>query len=616
MTNISTPTIPVRAAAESAATPVVRPPLADTPSAGLFDGLHWTIRNGFDRVLARVPARAWCDPASQGWERIKHNGSRDVWRARIGDQVFYLKYYYCRGFRATLKRWLRGPACIAEWRTGIYTLEHGIDAVRPAGYTPRLRSRGGACSLLVTEAAEPSHPLDAFWRMIQSDPDVARRRADTQQLIERLAQMIARAHQAGFEHLDMHASNILVQPIGPRQYRTLFVDLHTARMGVALDARALVRNLAQLNQWFRRHSSVGDRLRFLRAYFRWRNEFEHRAPHGRPLELTFEQLVRALVAAAARHADRLWSQRDRRAARRGRYFSPLRLPDGWRGLAFVRCKHALDESPVSKRTLEPEWWRERLADPLTLFRGDSCKNSHSAQVTRVQLPHPDGEISVIVKRPRARNWRRRLAMMLAPSRSLRGWRIGHAMLHRDIAVARPLAVLERRAGPVLRDSLLITEAVPNAQNLEEHLRRAAVRLPAAAWTGYKRKLARLLVRHLRQLEDRGFAHRDCKASNILVVDGAGGPKLLWIDMDGLRPAGALSRARRAAPLMRLHVSLESVPGLTRTDRARFLRDYCARFGSRPDAWRELWRRLEAPARRKRAAKETRRQWKLQRYGRE
>ena len=67
-----------------------------------------------------------------------------------------------------------------------------------------------------------------------------------------------------------------------------------------------MRNLAQLNQWFRRHSSIGDRLRFLRAYLRWRNEYEHAFEHARPLGMPYEDLVQALVRAANKHARRLW----------------------------------------------------------------------------------------------------------------------------------------------------------------------------------------------------------------------------------------------------------------------------------------------------------------------
>jgi len=611
-----------------APTPSVAPPLqAGDPAAlaasegvrrAAFGGLTWVCRRGVERWLAEVPARAWADPAGQGWQRVKHNAHRDVWQATIHDGAYYLKYYYRRSWLDDLRRLFRPPACRSEWDGGLFALRAGIPAVRPVAYTEGLRRGGRRCALLVSEAVAPAQPLSEFWLQVRSDDDPARRRSDQAHLTELLAEMIARAHQAGFEHLDMHAANILVQSVGPRRYRTAFVDLQSARRGVPLSARAVVRNLAQLNQWFRKHSSAGDRLRFLGAYLRWRNEFETTFAHGRPLELTFVQLVAALDAAARRHAGRLGAQRDRRLWRDGRYFSRLRLPGGWQGMAVARCKHPTDESRASQLELDAQWWRGRLGDPLRWFDAapaETCKDSHSALVRRALLPCDTGPLAVILKRPRARNWRRRLALLFPPSRSVRGWRVGHALLHRDVPTARPLAVLERRLGPLVRDSLLITEAIPGGCDLETFLRREHGKRSPAEWARLKRELAALLVAQLRRTEERGFVHRDCKASNLLVVEHPQ-PKLLWIDMDGLRCAGPLTRRRTLRALVRLHVSLRDVPGLTLTDRVRFLKGYCARYGVPPDAWRALWPALAAASAEKVRAAEARRRWKLAHYGRE
>ncbi len=620
MKTLELPTSPATVAGVQ--TPAGRPAdrLSDHSRVGTssFDGITWTYRNGFDLVLSRVAASAWADPRAQGWECVKQNLARSVWRARIGEQTYYLKYYMTGGWLDHLKAWVRGPACQAEWRSGLFAFGAGIDVVPPAGFADKLRAFGHPCALLVTEALEPTTPLNEFWATLQTDEDDQRRRADTAQLIETLAELIARAHQSGFEHTDMHAENILVQRVGPRRYRAVFVDLHSARLDTPISDRAVLRNLAQLNQWFRRHASIGDRLRFLRAYLRWRGEFEHTLPHGRAMHTSFESIIPALARAAERHAARLCAQRDRRALRNGRYFGKLRTGSGWRARVFLACKRPRADSHASRLQLSREWWRAQLSNPLRWFTADGaedCKNSHSAQVRRaVLVVDRQTSLPVIIKRPLARDWWRRLRMLLPPSRSMRGWRIGNALLHRDQAAARPLAVLEKRIGPLVLDSVLLTEALPGACDLEAHLTRQHGALAPGDWFRHKRSLCEALVRHIRQFERRGFAHLDCKAGNILVAPHPR-QKLLWIDMDGVRRVRRLTRRQRLRALSRLHVSLLSVPGLTRTDSGRFLKAYCYTYGGNIDAWRGLWRELEALIQRKRHKREARRTWKLKHYGR-
>ncbi|MBI5864711.1 MAG: phosphotransferase, partial [Planctomycetes bacterium] len=327
----------------------IEPPHIEPVGCAVVDGLNWTFRGGFERILASVPAAVWKNPASQGWKLVKSNSSREVWRASIQGAAYYVKYYHCSSWRARIKRLLRGPVCLKEWRGGIFAIEQGIPAVRPAGYVGDISCNGRPASILVTEAVEAAQPLDEFWRLLQTDRDVRRRRGDTRILIDRLAALIAGSHQAGFEHLDMHPANILVQTVGPRRYRTVFVDLQSARLGVPIDDVAVVRNLTQLNQWFRRNSTTADRLRFLRAYVRWRNEHETAHAQGRPLSLSFDQLVRAMERRAAVHAALICRQRDRRVARNGRYFARIKLPGGWTGMAAVQSKRPQEGSGASAR---------------------------------------------------------------------------------------------------------------------------------------------------------------------------------------------------------------------------------------------------------------------------
>ena len=593
--------------------------VALTPESGMFDGVTWSYRAGFDQVLGRLNSAAWADPHGSNWRCVKENSTRAVWCAELDGREYFLKYYFDHRWTDRLKAWLREPAGQAEWRCGLTALQAGIPAVPPAGYTPRLRALGRWCAVLVTESVAPAWPLNDFWATLRTDGDAQRRRVDTAHLIEVLAELIARSHQAGFEHTDMHAENILVQRTGTRQYRAVFVDLHSARLDTQVTDQAVLRNLAQLNQWFRRHASIADRLRFLRAYLRWRGEFEHAFAHGRALAASFREIVPALARTAERHAERLTAQRDRRVFRDGRYFGRLKLGAGWRAHVHLACKRPLVESRASSLTLTRDWWRSQLADPLAWFSdgaATNCKDSHSAAVRRTTLRLSDETLlPVIIKRPLSRNRWRLLRMLVPPSRSARGWQMGHALLHRNQPTARPLAVLERRIGPLILDSVLITEALPGAVDLERHIRIGVDADAPEVWFRHKRELARQLAKLMRAFTARGFSHRDCKAGNVL-VSALPELRLAWIDMDGVRgparPAGTLPwRA-----LTRLYVSVRDLPGLTRGDFARFLAEYCRRFGSGTDIWRTTWREIEHRAARQEARRAARRTWKFKHYGRE
>lgn len=602
------------------------PPASQQPGGGRFEvcacsagPIRWTCHPDAADLLARISPETWANPQAQrGWTCVKRNAARTVWRARLDGRLVYVKYYACRAGRDALKRLLGRSACRAEFACGRYAAEHGIAAARPLGLAIGVLVGRGRADVLVTDAIEPAEPLDEYWQRVSASLDGRRLVATRDALIESLGELIAHAHQAGFEHLDMHAANILVRE-DRGGLRCFFVDLHSARLDQPVADAAVVRNLAQLNQWFRRHSSIKDRVRFLRAYLRWRNEYEYTFAHGRPLGLDFRALVGALAETAERHARRLWERHDRRVLRDGRYFARLRLGHGWRAIVVSRCKRATPESRVSEIELASDWWQRQLETLLAQPcepGADDVKQSHSATV-QTALLDLDGEapLAVIVKRPRARNWRRWLRHLLPPSRSRRGWQAGHALLHRYIAAARPLALLERRAGPFVLDSLLLTERISGAMDLATYLERGIDPRAGRRWIRDKRRLIDELARHVRQLDQAGFVHRDCKPENVLVLTRPE-LRLVWVDMDGVqycrRPA---SEAERLRPLVRLAAALHEHPALTRTDRVRFLKTYCAGFGRDPRVWRHVWQTVAPRVADKLAQQQARRAWKLRHYGR-
>jgi len=616
-------------------TPVVapEPPIPPYPAAAIqsatatvvsrrIGGLDWRICEGYTRCVEVVPPAAWRDPASLlGAVKVKENDGREVWRIRAEGHDLFVKLYRSESLMARIKRCWRGPASLSEWRAAEYARRHGLPAVEPVACGWDVGRRSAGC-VLVTAALAQAVPLNQCWTDAMSLADPAARYRMCLRLIRAVAELIARAHQSGLRHVDLHAGNLLVVD-DPEAHAPLiyFVDLHGVRFGRPVSDAAVIRNLAQLNQWFRRHATVTQRLRFLRCYLEAREALEHRTPLARRLGLDVRQVINALDRRARAHARRLYAQRDRRALRTNKYFARLRLGGGWRGHVFLQAKHAVPGSRASTLTFSVEQWRDWLADPLSWVRPGGAwqmiKDSHSGTVCRAALP-TDPPLPVVVKRTRARNLARRISLALRASRGLRTWRRGYALIHRDMPTARPLAVLERRRLGLVVDGILITEALPDAHDLDALISVQLARLDSRGQRRAKDLLIEALSGLVRRMNERGLVHRDFKASNIMVQWNdpyAGPPRLSLVDLDGLAVRRRTSDRHVRRALARLNVSLDHCRTVTRTDRVRFLMRFLTGWGRDGADYRALWRDLDRRSRAKRRQYERHKAWKLEHYGR-
>jgi serine/threonine protein kinase len=116
-------------------------------------------------------------------------------------------------------------------------------------------------------------------------------------------------------------------------------------------------------------------------------------------------------------------------------------------------------------------------------------------------------------------------------------------------------------------------------------------LPPTEQTAQVRRLGLALARLLRSMHERSLSHRDLKASNILVHldDEENHQQLSLIDLAGVKLLTPVPDSRRFQNLARLSVSLDSVPGRTRTETLRFLRAYLPWGLSPLSQWKEVWR---------------------------
>jgi serine/threonine protein kinase len=153
-----------------------------------------------------------------------------------------------------------------------------------------------------------------------------------------------------------------------------------------------------------------------------------------------------------------------------------------------------------------------------------------------------------------------------------------------------LAVLHRYESGLPREGFLLTEKIEGATEL----RAWADRMIQVSAVERRRDVqARLtaLARLLRQLHDRGVAHRDLKAANILTSVAPNDARFWFIDLVGISRLRQVSDRRRALNLARLNASFSHHGLIATTDKLRFLRAYLAwgLFGK--SGWKSWWRRI-------------------------
>jgi len=265
-------------------------------------------------------------------------------------------------------------------------------------------------------------------------------------------------------------------------------------------------------------------------------------------------------------------------------------------------------SRAAEMEFAAEAWREALRRPEALLADgegvEVIKDSPSSRVVRRKLRVGTHELDVFIKQYRRKALWKVLADCLRPSRAVRAFRSGHALLARHIPTALPLAALNRRAGPLLHDSILLTEAcegTPLKPFLTTWLARqprvgaaygGAPLPPAQQWQLAQEVLGQL-GRLIQRLHDNNFAHRDLKSGNLMIRWEPGeAPEVVLLDLDGLSRKRHLSTSRRFQGLMRVNVSLLNCPTVNHAGRLRMLLGYLRRPGCGRLDFKPYWRVLE------------------------
>jgi tRNA A-37 threonylcarbamoyl transferase component Bud32 len=528
---------------------------------------------------------------------VKQGPHRTVYHVTLPELDFHLKHYPLADGRAWLRGLVRPSKARTEYEQALAVAARGVPTFEPLalGETCGL---GPCSSYLLTLTLPGAMPLSSFVEMVLSTCDPLRQARLRQRLAVALGRFLAHMHQVGVLHHDLHPGNILLRldaHDGALDLPTLYlIDLHDVHLDGRLSWGASRANLVVLNRWFMLRSNRTDRLRFWHAYEEARRQAGgdvpgvHASANGKGTgdanHGTTRKTIRDLERRSLASNVQFWRRLDRRSRSKSRHFRRLSTPEV--------SGHAVADLPAE--ALAP-----LLANPDAPFESPGAvvlKRSPSSAVVELDLPTADGVRRVIYKRFAVTRWTDPWTALVRPTPALRSYVLGHSLLLRHVPTPRPLAVWHRRRLGLLHEGYLITEKVPDAVDL-----RGCLALLDSRPEAERRAGLRLLVERVAQLvstlHQRQLSQRDLKASNVLV---AGAGRLAWqdcavwlIDLVGVRRHRKLSHQRRIQNLARLHASFQAAPGLTRTDKLRFLSVYL-RWGLRGRlGWKTWWREVES-----------------------
>ncbi len=557
----------------------------DIPDASeLFAGIDIGVVRFTDADARRQTEPLLTGSSDIRWSVVKQNVSRTVYRHEASGSVgvLYLKHYHSRSLLHRLQRRIGLSDSRCEMRFSRYLSANNVPVPKVlATYNHK------GTEWMISEGIEPSVPADKW----HADKTAAGN-TDIRAAVIALAELVGRMHACGVLHRDLHCGNVLVRTVDPSPGRfdgLVLTDLHRMLRRRRLSRRSRAANLAQLFHDQRLWTTRSQRIRFLRHYL-----------SAAGAEGTIRGWTRLIELFANRHTRRLYAQRDRRIFATNQYFARMSIA-GRRTHVILASKRSLPGSKTCEHTFTTEDWLKALADPDALFTGDNIKiikDSASSYIVKRRLRIGLRDIDVYVKRPRRKRTVRWVTDLFRPSRALRSFYLGHALLGRHIYTALPLAAMEKRRWGFLVDSILITEQV-HGLHLNKFLNRYLDDEQTDGSHIEKRRLARQVLRKLgqllRRLHEEKFAHRDLKASNLLVHwdnHRDHPPEVILVDMDGVNRVRRVTRRQQFRGLMRLNVSLLECPVVNHAGRLRMLLGYLRSPGTGRINFKPYWRLLQ------------------------
>jgi tRNA A-37 threonylcarbamoyl transferase component Bud32 len=361
----------------------------------------------------------------------------------------------------------------------------GIQALLKAGIlTPDLLFTGKTAdkkaSVLIFKYIYPSKEVGELWNITQ-DLKVKRN------LIGKLMVILAKMHQAGIKHLDLHLNNFLIKKD----------EIYT------IDGTSIRRNKNSLP--LKMEDRI-DNLALLFAQFTLPDYFIVNDLYAEYVKISgfkdtsnfYEKLQRKIKRW------RRWRIKNYLKLNLKEYSELICRKSFTR---FMLCMRAYDTPAMTAFLGNPD---KRFNDPKSVF----LKKGNSSTVIRIKIGNHD----LVVKRYNIKNIRHRLRRFLRHSRATHSWKSAHLLLLLGIATPAPVAMLENRFGYFRGKAYFVYEHVegPNAIDFFSN-----------GGLQQKRDVAKHILDIFKILAIAKISHQDTKGTNIIIHQNH--PVLLDLD---------------------------------------------------------------------------------------
>ena len=363
---------------------------------------------------------------------------------------------------------------------------NGIQALQRAGLvTPDLLASGempGGGYYLLTEFLSGSQSLQQVWDQLGDQPDALA----AMDILQDALHTIAGMHRQGLAQTDLHLGNFLRYE---GQIHTIDGDaIEVQEPGKSLGQRAVQRNLALFFAQFQ--PQLDKRIDALLPMYLTVNPVSG---------LEVEPLIEAVRTERQRRLDN---------------FLDKTLRDCSQFAVTRSSRHYCTVLRSEQQALAP-----LLTDPDSAFGGTPLlKDGGSSTVARVTV----GGRDLVIKRYNIKGFSHWLKRFWRPSRAWHSWLAGWRLNFLGIATPQPLAMIERRLGPLRREAWLITAYCPG-ENLFQRLGETGDDLP-------DQPTGNAMLHLFNQLNDARISHGDFKATNLLWHDD----RVCLIDLDAMQ----------------------------------------------------------------------------------